>query len=401
MPPTPLSPPYRPPAAEFWACIRLALAELPPHRLRTLLASAGSPAEALELPGSVLSAPPHGFTVKQRERLNKACDAVLAPRMAEQAHALGVSVVPFGDAAYPANLLPFSDAPALLFVRGQLLPDDKFSVAIVGSRRATHYGHKQAERFARALAERGLVVVSGGAAGVDTAAHRGALWAGGRTIAVVACGLDITYPSENRRLFDDIVEKGGAVISEFTLGTTPEPWRFPTRNRIIAGMTRCTVLVETPNASGALITATDAAQYGRDVWVVPGPVDTGRSRGGHQLIQDGASLADGPDDILASLGLPVGDEYSVATVTALAPEDAPSTGPTEETRPNTPPAAVTAGLSPDEARLLQHVDLTPRHLDEAAGAAGLGASQATVAATLLEMKGLIRRLPGSLYARAL
>jgi DNA processing protein len=234
---------------------------------------------------------------------------------------------------------------------------------------------------------------------VDTAAHKGALWAGGRTIAVVACGLDITYPSENRRLFEEIVEKGGAVVSEFALGTTPEPWRFPTRNRIIAGMTRATILVETPRASGALITARDAAQYGRDVWVVPGPVDTGRSRGGHQLIQDGASLADDPDDILAALGLPVGEQYTpAATLPPRVPE--PEKAPLIPV-PEPPPAAAVAGLTPDEARLLQHVDLTPRHLDEAAGAAGLSASQATVAATLLEMKGLIRRLPGSLYARAL
>ncbi len=397
MPPTPLTP-YRPPTAEFWACIRLALAELPPHRLRTVLASVASPVDALELPASVLCAPPFTLTAKQWERFGKARDMVLAPKMADQAHALGVSAVPFGDAAYPANLMPFSDAPALLFVRGQLLPDDKFSVAIVGSRRATHYGHKQAERFARAFAERGLVVVSGGAAGVDTAAHRGALWAGGRTLAVVACGLDIAYPSENRRLFDDIVEKGGAVVSEFALGTTPEPWRFPARNRIIAGMTRGTVLVETPKSSGALITASEAAQYGRDVWVVPGPVDTGRSRGGHQLIQDGASLADDPDDILAALGLPVGEEY--VKTAAPAPVPKPEPAPVAAA-PEPPPAAVVAGLTPDEARLLQHVDLTPRHLDEAAGAAGLSAPQAMVAATLLEMKGLIRRLPGSLYARAL
>ena len=397
MPPTPPSP-YQPPTPEFWACIRLALAELPPPRLRTLLAAAASPVEVLEMPGSVLCAPPHGLTAKQQERLSKARDLVLPPKMVEQAHALGVSVVPFGDADFPANLLPFSDAPALLFVRGRLLPDDKFSVALVGSRRATHYGHKQAERFARAFAERGLVVVSGGAAGVDTAAHKGALWAGGRTIAVVASGLDIAYPSENRRLFEEIVEKGGAVVSEFALGTTPEPWRFPARNRIIAGMTRCTVLVETPGASGALITARDAAQYGRDVWVVPGPVDTGRSRGGHQLIQDGASLADGPDDVLASLGLPVGDEYAPAAAPPPVAEPEKASG---VAAPEPPPAAVTAGLTPDEARLLQHIDLTPRHLDEAAGSAGLAASQATVAATLLEMKGLIRRLPGSLYARAL
>jgi DNA processing protein len=315
-----------------------------------------------------------------------------------------VSVVSDRDTAYPANLLPFDDAPPLLFVRGALLPDDKFSIAIVGSRRATGYGHRQAERFARAFAERGLTVVSGGAAGIDSAAHKGALWSGGRTVAVLGCGVDVTYPADNRRLFEEIVERGGAIISEFALGTTPEPWRFPTRNRIIAGMSRATILVETPSNSGALITARDAAQMGRDVWVVPGPVDTGRSQGGHQLIQDGAALADSPGDVLAALGLaPVEPApvpiVSSASGTAPPPAVAAAALPVEPPQPV--PAAVSGDLSTDEARLLAQFDLAPRHLDEASAAAGLAASQATVAATLLEMKALIRRLPGNLYARVL
>ena len=399
---TPLTPPsaFRPPTDEFWACVRLAGAELPAHRLRALLEAAPSPLAALDLSGDVLAAPPLALTAKQIARFDKARRAPLPPRIVAAAERLAVSAVLWSDPVYPANLLPFPDAPALLFVRGTLLPDDRFSVALVGSRRATHYGHKQAERFARAFAERGLVVVSGGAAGIDTSAHKGALWAGGRTIAVVGCGLDVTYPSENRGLFDEIVERGGALLSEFTLGTTPEPWRFPTRNRIIAGMTRATILVETPQASGALITAGDAAQYGRDVWVVPGPIDTGRSRGGHQLIQDGAALADSPDDVLAALGLePL--EQPAPTAPAATAEKVPVVEDRRFAEAAPPPAAVAADLSPDQAQLLQRLDLTPRHLDDAAEAAGLPAAQATVAATLLEMKGLVRRLPGNLYVRAL
>ena len=381
--------------------MRLAGAELPAHRLRALLEAAASPLAALGLPGDVLAAPPLGLTAKQIARVDKARTAPLPPRIVASAERLSVSAVLSTDPAYPANLLPFADAPALLFVRGMLLPDDRFSVALVGSRRATHYGHKQAERFARAFAERGLVVVSGGAAGIDTSAHKGALWAGGRTIAVLGCGLDVTYPSENRALFDEIVERGGAILSEFTLGTTPEPWRFPTRNRIIAGMTRATILVETPQASGALITAGDAAQYGRDVWVVPGPIDTGRSRGGHQLIQDGAALADSPDDVLAALGLEPLEPPPAQTGAAAAASEKVPVVEDRRTAQVAPPPAVTADLSPEQARLLQYLDLTPRHLDDAAEAAGLPAAQATVAATLLEMKGLVRRLPGNLYVRAL
>ena len=383
----------------FWACLRLAMAELPPHRLRALLDQVASPAEGLSLTSAQVRGPHVGLTEKQAARLAEAVRAPIPPKLRERAEEFGVSVLTFRDPAYPANLLPLTDAPPLLFVRGALHPDDKFSVAIVGSRRATLYGHKQSERFARGFVERGLVVVSGGAAGIDTAAHRGALRAGGRTIAVLGCGVDVAYPAENRALFVEIVKSGGAVISEFPLQTLPEPWRFPTRNRIIAGIARATVLLETPKDSGALITARDAANYGRDVWVVPGPVDSGRSRGGHLLIQDGANLADAPEDVLLGLGIPVDTPPSLrpapaAVAAAESDEEAVSAEPAA--LPPTP-----ANVSAEESRLLSHLDLTPRHLDEVAQAGGLVAAQATVAATMLEMKGLVRRLPGNLYVRVI
>lgn len=385
-------------AEAFVACQRLATALLPPPRLRALLeAAGGSPLAALQMPLAEAMQPLVGLTEKQAARLRDASTAPLPPRLLDQAGALGASVVTYRDPSYPANLLPLPDAPPLLFVRGALMPDDRFSVAIVGSRRATLYGREQANRFAQAFAERGLCVVSGGAAGIDTAAHQGSLAAGGRTIAVLGCGVDVDYPAINRTLFTRIAERGGAVISEFPMGTKPEPWRFPTRNRIIAGIARGTLVVETPEDSGALITARNAAEYGREVWVVPGPVDSGRSRGGHKLVQDGASLADAPDDVLLALG--------------LTPQEAPHPKDTlqpalsiEDTRPPTtpgPPHLIPAGLTPDEAALLAHFDLSPKHLDEASAPAGLSAPQATVAATLLEMKSLLRRLPGNLFVRNL
>jgi len=248
------------------------------------------------------------------------------------------------------------------------------------------------------------VVVSGGAAGVDTAAHRGALDAGGRTLAILGCGVDISYPAENRALFAQIVERGGAVLSEFPLGTTPEPWRFPARNRIIAGMTRAIVVIESPSDSGALITARHALDYGREVWAVPGPVDSGRSRGCHQLIQDGAGLADTPNDVLAALGLPIEPGRPQPKVGAAEPG---SLAPAETRRETGPepslavPPTVAANLTPDEERLLAQFDLSPRHLDDASAGAGLSAAQATVAATLLEMKALVRRHPGNLFVRVL
>ena len=389
----------------FAACQRLAEALLPPPRLRALLERAqDSPLAALRgIPVSELRGPALGLTEKQVARLTEAAAASLPPRFAERALASRVTVLTFQDPAYPTALLPLSDSPPMLFVRGELLPDDRFAFAIVGSRRATAYGREQAERFARAFAESGLAVVSGGAAGIDTAAHHGALTAGGRTISVLGCGVDIAYPAENRALFDRIASGGGAVISEFGLGTRPEPWRFPTRNRIIAGMARATVLIETPENSGALGTARNAADYGRDVWAVPGPVDTGRSRGGHQLLQDGALLADRPEDILNALGLTVG---KAAELRPTPPRPDPSeplqTPPaTPDAAPATRESAPLPPLSDEEARLLPHFDLSARLLDEAAGLAGLSASQATVAATLLEMKGLVRRQPGNLFVRAL
>ena len=384
----------------FLACQRLADALLPPHRVRALLETAeGNPQEALALPLAVLQGAQIGLTEKQAARLTESRNAPLPPRLIEQAAALDAWVALYTDADFPAGFAPLSDAPALLFVRGTLSPDDEHSLAIVGSRRATGYGRGQADRFARAFAEQGVAVVSGGAAGIDTAAHRAAVHAGGRTIAVLGCGVDVNYPAENRLLFDQIVEHNGAVISEFALGAKPEPWRFPTRNRVIAGIARATLVIESPEGSGALLTATDAARYGRDVWAVPGPVDNGRSRGCHRLIQEGAGLADSPEEMLSALG---------ETTTLPTPPSAPrprSPRPKTVTGANSPavplpPAAPLPPLSPDEARLLTELGTEACHLDSAGERAGLSAPQATVAATLLEMKSLVKRLPGGLYVRA-
>ena len=393
----------------FAACQRLANAQLPAHRLRLLLAAAdGHPANALALPAARLSAPDVGLNDKQIQRVQEAASAPLPPRLMERAASLAAWVVCVGDADYPQSLVPLDDAPPLLFVRGALsAAADAFSVAVVGSRRATTYGWAQAERFARAFVEQGLVVVSGGAAGIDTAAHRGVVEAGGRTIAVMGCGLDVSYPAENRMLFAQIVDRGGALLSEFPMETKPEPWRFPTRNRIIAGITQATLIVETPDASGALITARNAGEYGRDVWVVPGPIDNARSRGGHKLIQDGAGLADSPDDVLRGLGIAVAEDTAPAPKPAASTRTKPT--PKAVTRPDAasaplslldvPPAPPPANLSPDEAALYATFTTKPRHLDEAGGEACLSASQAAIAATLLEMKSLIRRHPGNLFER--
>jgi DNA processing protein len=397
-------------STEFFAAQRLAEALLPSHRLRALLEAAGGlPSVALSFSPAQLSGMSLGLTEKQIGRLRDSVNMDLSFKLKERAAALGAWVITYRDPAYPVNLLPLSDAPPLLFVRGNLLADDRFSVAIVGSRRATLYGRAQAERFAQAFAQRGLTVVSGGAAGIDTAAHQGALKEGGRTIAILGCGVDVSYPAENRRLFNEIAERGGAILSEFPLETTPEPWRFPTRNRIIAGMTKASVLIETPDGSGALITARNAVDYGREVWAVPGSVEGGRSRGCHRLIQDGAGLADSPEDVMMALGIAVEEKPAAKSTPkpkAVAPgptlplEEKPSPAPPAPVVPATPPPPP-ANLTPDESKLLMALDLTPQHLDMASAQAGISAMQATVAATLLEMKGLVKRHPGNLFVRVL
>ncbi|MCX6368251.1 MAG: DNA-processing protein DprA [Armatimonadetes bacterium] len=362
--------------SSFLACHRLAEAMLPPPRLRALLeASGGDPEAAL--------ASHTGLTPRQIERLERAAKATPNPRVWEQALAWDVTALVCTSPDYPQDLRHFDDSPPILFVRGKLPATP--GLAIVGSRRATGYGKGQAVRFAQVFAEAGFTVVSGGAAGIDTAAHKGTLEVGGATIAVVACGLDYIYPAENRQLFEQLVAQGGAIVSEFSVGTKPEPWRFPARNRIIAALSQVTVVIESPEQSGALITARNAAEYGRDVWVVPGPVDTGRSRGGHRLVQDGASLADSPEDILEALAV------MPRAINLALPLEVEERVPEQKPLPELPP---------DEAALLTQLSSMASGLDDAAEAAGLAPAQALVAATMLEMKGLVQRQPGNQFRRS-
>ncbi len=292
-------------------------------------------------------------------------------------------VVPFLAPCYPANLRPLPDAPPVLLVRGELVPEDKFSVAIVGSRRASPYGLSLAKRFASDLAARGLTVVSGGARGVDTQAHRGALDGGGRTIAFLGSGVDVSYPADNRRLFDQIAGGGGAVVSEFPLGTKPEPWRFPARNRLISGTSLGVLVIESPADSGSLITAREAADQGRDVFAIPGPIDTGLNAGCHALIQDGAKLVQTVEDILNELGV----------LTLRAPDsDKPSLLPASAPVPNLPP---------EQRKVLDLLTLQPRHADSLITESGLTAPQVSGILTLLEMRGLARRVPGNAFVRVL
>jgi DNA processing protein len=221
--------------------------------------------------------------------------------------------------------------------------------------------------------------------------------------------VDVVYPSENRGLFEEIVNRGGAIISEYGIGVTPEPWHFPARNRIIAGIAQVTLVVETPNNSGALITARHCGEYGRDLFVVPGSVEGGRSRGGHDLVKDGAFLVDEPDEVLAHLGLSgehSGQGQMVFTPAAPTPKSVmPAATVTAPPAPFTPapvapisPAPV--NLSPDENAFYAQLTTSPAPFDQIAIAADLPTPRASVAATLLEIKGLISRKPGNLFSLA-
>src|SRR5688500_16336449 len=204
------------------------------------------------------------------------------------------------DPDYPALLREISDPPVALYCRGELRPEDGQSVAIVGSRQASDYGRRIADRLARELVGAGYTVVSGLARGVDTAAHQGALRAGGRTLACLGCGVDVVYPYENRNLSNSVTE-AGAVLSEYPMNAPPDAWHFPSRNRIVSGLSLGVIVIEAPLGSGSLITAACAVDQNREVFAIPGNVDNRLNRGAHSLIKDGAKLVESVEDIVAEL----------------------------------------------------------------------------------------------------
>jgi DNA processing protein len=294
-----------------------------------------------------------------------------------------VLVVTRDDPEYPKNLREVYDPPIVLYVRGTLSERDALAIAVVGSRRTTLYGQDMARKLAYQLGRVGVTVVSGLARGIDTAAHTGTLQAKGRTVAVIGCGIDIMYPAENEKLANEIVEKGGAVVTEFPFGVKPDKQNFPMRNRIISGWSIGTVVVEANLKSGALITANQAAEQGRQVFAVPGRADSILSRGTNKLIKDGAKLTEDVEDILGEF------EY-------LLPKKATEQAEATSGGGGTKPALV---LTEMEEKVMAQLGREETAIDEVIRASGL--TTACVSATLLslEMKRLVRQLPGKLYVR--
>jgi DNA processing protein len=309
-----------------------------------------------------------------------------AGREREAAERLGARLVLSTDASYPAALRQLPLPPPVLAVRGELPGDPAApAVAVVGSRKADPYGKEVAELFARALAEAGVTVVSGFARGVDAAAHRGALAApGGRTVAVLGCGLSIDYPAGHAALGREIAARG-ALVSEFPCGAEPRSWHFPVRNRVIAALAAGTLVVQAAPRSGSLVTARHSLDLGREVWAVPGRIFDERSLGPNTLIRDGATLVQHPREILETL-------FPGARPLPLFPETPAGSGPPPPPGPPGPP-----GLPGDVLSALPAG--SPRAPEELAEAAGLAVDQVLGALLELELAGLVRRTPGGLYCR--
>jgi len=340
-----------------------------PVRLRRLLECLGSPERAWSAPPSAL----------RQAGLNKSSIASLLETRRRlsledelaRIHGLGITLLTWEDAGYPQRLRHIYAPPPVLYVRGTLLPEEPM-VAVVGTRRPTTYGREVARRLGGDLVRNGVTVVSGLALGIDTEAHRAALMGGGRTVAVLACGVDRVYPMRNRDLGEKIVAQG-AIVSDYPPGTPPEPRNFPPRNRIISGLSLGVIVVEAGERSGALITSDFAVEQGREVFAVPGSILSPCSRGCHDLIGQGARLVRGVEDVLEELQL-----------TRLADQ--------QEARRVVPE-------SPEEATLLGLLSLEPTHVDELGQTSGFPVAVVSSTLTLMELKGLVRHVGGMQYVR--
>lgn len=298
-----------------------------------------------------------------------------------------INVFTVKDEGYPSNLLSIYDPPPVLYVRGRLIREDENAVAIVGSRKATPYGLHMARKIAGELARQGITVVSGMARGIDSAAHSGALAAGGRTIAVLGCGVDTVYPPENRELMDKIIENG-AVVSEFVPGEPPKKLNFPARNRIISGLSRGVVVAEAGKKSGALITADFALEQGREVFALPGDNNGSVSAGTNALIDDGAKPVAGAEDILEELGWEMNTACRRPTCSS-ASSGKEICAVNAEKR--------TAELAENEKRVLSSILTRPKHIDDIVAECGYDAGTVGFILTMLELKGMIRQLPGAVF----
>ncbi len=311
-----------------------------------------------------------GLSLKLIERLVAVREKADLSRLWDQIQSKGIQVLTWLDEAYPQRLKEIEQPPPVLYVRGELLPEDTWAVAIVGTRRVTPYGRQVTEEIASFLAANSVTVISGLARGVDALAHSAALKAGGRTLAVLGSGVDRIYPPENRAIAEKIFERG-AVLSDYAPGTPPESSNFPPRNRIISGLSMAVVVIEAGETSGALITAEFAAEQGREIFAVPGNILAPQSKGTNKLIQQGALPLLSASDIMQALNLTRVGQHKAARK-ALPADDV-------------------------EAKLLTAMGEEPLHVDEIRNQTGLPVEKVSATLVMMELKGMVRQVGNMHY----
>jgi len=353
---------------------------LGPVTIRRLINFFGSAEKALAAPDDRLRQV-EGIGPEIAARLTRGRGVVDVRGEIAKVEKAGLKIIPFDDPSYPEPLKQIYDPPTILYVMGELKPEDRHAIAVVGARRCSHYGMASAERLGGQIAGVGLTVVSGMARGIDTAAHRGALKAKGRTIAVLGSGLNRIYPAENKKLAGEIAGSG-AVISEFPMDTGPHKTNFPLRNRLISGLSLGVVVVEAAKRSGSLITAAQAMEQGRVVFAVPGRIDSPVSMGTHALIRDGAKLVESVEDIC--------EEFPYLFPSRKG--EPAAEGPESHPHPR---------LTPEEEAVLGQLSAQERSIDDIIAASALPAASVASALLSLELKHIVNQLPGKLFRKAL
>lgn len=347
------------------------VAGIGPARFRKMLAYFGNIQAAWQAnPGELAAI---GLDKRAIINLVKLRQSIDLPAEVDRLEKQAITALTWDDPAYPGPLRNIADPPFVLYVRGQLLAKDEWALAVVGTRSASVYGKEVTRSLVSGLAAAGVTIVSGLAMGIDTQAHQSAIDAGGRTIAVLGCGVDILYPQQNARLGQAILNNG-AIVSEFPVGTQPESGNFPRRNRIISGLSLGVLMVEGGVQSGARITIDYALEQGRETFAVPGNIFNRGSEGPNQLIQQGAKLITGIGDILEELNLTMVVQHTEAK--SIIPE------------------------SPTEAALLKHLSAEPVHIDDLGRSVGLAPAELSSTLTMMELKGQVRQVGGMNYVIA-
>lgn len=353
---------------EAWVVLNM-VSTLSGDRVRSLQSVLGGPEELLKASVKDIASLFRIDQVKARNIL-KEFEKIDYIKEDSRAKREGIEIITLDDTDYPPSLKSIHSPPLVLYIKGRLLPQDRLAMAVVGTRKSTYYGNTVAEVLSKDLSERGVTIVSGLASGIDTAAHRGALKGGGRTIAVLGTGIDICYPSQNRKLFEKIPE-AGAIVSEYPMGTPPHRYNFPLRNRIISGLSLGTVIVEAPERSGALITADLALEQGRDVFVVPGSIFSKASRGAHNLIKQGAKLTENAKDVL--------DEFD-SLKQLISPGQHQAMGMTRRIE-----------FGKKEQRIYDTIAAEPIHIDLISERSQISITEVTRILSILELRGIVKQ----------